>query len=82
MPSIISLSESKDPLKALQKLDRYIIDPLLYALRVHRSFLVEATGNLKVPSMPPGTLQFVLANSSPEREAEFAAQIEYVACSL
>ncbi|CZR63941.1 uncharacterized protein PAC_13838 [Phialocephala subalpina] len=51
-------------------------DLLSYILTSHRSFLTAATGRLKIPSMPPGTLQFVLANSSPEREAAFAAEVD------
>jgi hypothetical protein len=39
----------------------------------YRGFLVSATGQLRVPNLPAGTHQFVLANATPELETAFAA---------
>ena len=39
----------------------------------YRGFLVSATGQLRVPNLPAGTHQFVLANATPELEKAFAA---------
>lgn len=36
-----------------------------------RGFLATATGKLRIPSLPPGTLQFVLANGAPLKEMGF-----------
>ncbi|KAJ8115811.1 hypothetical protein OPT61_g2632 [Boeremia exigua] len=46
-----------------------------WAVVHHRGFLATATGLLKIPNLPPGTHQFVLANASPKRENAFAQKI-------
>ncbi|KAJ4398793.1 GID complex subunit containing RING finger motif [Didymella pomorum] len=42
-----------------------------WAVVHHRGFLATATGLLKIPNLPPGTHQFVLANASPKLENVF-----------
>lgn len=46
-----------------------------WAVVHHRGFLATATGLLKIPNLPPGTHQFVLANVSPKLENAFAQKI-------
>lgn len=47
-----------------------------WAVVQHRGFLATATGLLKIPNLPPGTHQFVLANASPKLETTFARKIQ------
>ncbi|KAF1926835.1 uncharacterized protein M421DRAFT_422441 [Didymella exigua CBS 183.55] len=48
-----------------------------WAVVQHRGFLATATGLLKIPNLPPGTHQFVLANASPKLEHAFAHRIKH-----
>jgi len=47
---------------------------LIWIMTAFRGYLVSATGSLKIPSLP-GTTQFFLANTNPEKEREFADRI-------
>ncbi|KAF9701114.1 hypothetical protein EKO04_000157 [Ascochyta lentis] len=47
-----------------------------WAVIHHRGFLATATGLLKIPNLPPGTHQFVLANASPKLEKTFVSKIQ------
>lgn len=47
---------------------------LTWAICSFRGFLSTATGNLRIPSLPPGTLQFILANAAPTKEIAFAGE--------
>ncbi|PVI08613.1 hypothetical protein DM02DRAFT_621448 [Periconia macrospinosa] len=47
---------------------------LIWAFGRFSGFIASAQGFLKVPSMPTGTHQFVLASGSPKQEAAFAAR--------
>lgn len=47
-----------------------------WAVVHHRGFLATATGLLKIPNLPPGTHQFVLANASPKLEGTFVQKIK------
>jgi hypothetical protein len=47
-----------------------------WAVVHHRGFLATATGLLKIPNLPPGTHQFVLANASPKLENAFVQRID------
>jgi len=53
-------------------LDRSTADLLSWTCCSYRGFLVSASGALRVPNLPIGTHQFVLANASPELEMSFA----------
>ncbi|KAE8441271.1 hypothetical protein EG329_005572 [Mollisiaceae sp. DMI_Dod_QoI] len=78
LPSITSLAQDPDKLgQKLTSVGQPTLTLLTYLLTSHRSFLVSVSGHdaLRVPSMPPGTLQFVLANTSPEQETTFAAAL-------
>ncbi|KZM24583.1 GID complex subunit containing RING finger motif [Ascochyta rabiei] len=46
-----------------------------WAVLHHRGFLATATGLVKIPNLPPGTHQFVLANASPMLEKAFVSKI-------
>lgn len=48
---------------------------LTWAICSFRGFLSTATGNLRIPSLPPGTLQFILANAAPTKESTFASEL-------
>ncbi|KAF3041588.1 hypothetical protein E8E12_009004 [Didymella heteroderae] len=48
-----------------------------WAVVHHRGFLATAIGLLKIPNLPPGTHQFVLANASPKRKCVCAKNWEY-----
>jgi len=54
-------------------LDDSAANLLSWACCSYRGFLVSATGQLRVPNLPAGTHQFVLANATPELETAFAA---------
>lgn len=54
-------------------LDCSTADLLSWMCCSYRGFLVSASGALRVPNLPNGTHQFVLANASPELETSFAA---------
>ena len=41
----------------------------------HRGYIASATGLCKIPTMPMGTHQFVLANASPRIEHEFVSRL-------
>jgi hypothetical protein len=46
-----------------------------WAVVHHRGFLTTATGLLKIPNLPPGTHQFVLANARPKLENTFVSKL-------
>lgn len=48
-----------------------------WAVVQHRGFVATATGLLKIPNLPPGTHQFVLANASPKLESTFTQKIQW-----
>lgn len=48
---------------------------IVWALTHFRGFLTTASGVCKIPGMPAGTHQFVLANASPILESNFAAKV-------
>jgi hypothetical protein len=46
-----------------------------WAVLHHRGYFATATGLCKVPTMPAGTHQFILANASPRLEDDFVSQL-------
>jgi hypothetical protein len=48
---------------------------LLWVCTAYRGFLSSAKGQLRIPSLPQGTHQFILANSNPEHETAFAEHL-------
>jgi hypothetical protein len=46
-----------------------------WAVVHHRGFLATATGLLKIPNLPPGTHQFVLANAGSKLESAFVSKV-------
>ena len=77
MPSMTALSSTwKNLDSTINKLGPGAVQLLTWALSTYRGYLASATGILKVPGMPPGTNQFILANASPEQESDFQAHID------
>jgi hypothetical protein len=76
LPSMISLQKSPYLESTINALGGQAEELLSWVCSSYRGFLASATGALKIPSMPPGTQQFILANSSPEKEFDFLAHIE------
>jgi hypothetical protein len=50
---------------------------LSWACVQHRGYIASATGLLKVPNMPTGTHQFVLASARPHLEHRFASRLTH-----
>jgi hypothetical protein len=50
---------------------------LVWVCTSYRGFLSSAQGSVRIPSFPPGTHQFLLANHSPEDEGAFSRHITY-----
>jgi hypothetical protein len=48
---------------------------LVWVCTAYRGFLASAQGPVRIPSLPAGTHQFLLANHSPEHEAAFSRHI-------
>jgi len=76
LPSKISIAKDSNLLSSLVLRETLAINLVIYTPTMHHSFITSAEGSLKVPSMPPGTLKFVVANSLPERKAAFQAEID------
>lgn len=76
LPSMISLQKSRHLKSKIKALGTQAEKLLTWVCSAHRGFLASATGMLKIPSLPPGTQQFVLANASPEKESDFLAHID------
>ncbi|KAF1961469.1 hypothetical protein CC80DRAFT_403021 [Byssothecium circinans] len=48
---------------------------IVWALTHFRGFLTTATGILKIPSLPTGTHQFILASASPDLEMKYSSSL-------
>jgi hypothetical protein len=76
LPSMKSLSKNRHPGTRVHSLGDQVVQLLIWICTSYRGFLTSATGSLKIPSMPPDTHQFLLANVSPEQESDFISHIE------
>jgi hypothetical protein len=75
LPSMVSLQNCKHFDSTITALGPQAVQLLTWVCTSYKGFLTSATGSLKIPSMPPGTHQFVLANASPEKESSFLTHI-------
>jgi hypothetical protein len=75
MPAIATLSKANDLTRALKLLGLPTEKLLSWVCLSYRGFLTSATGTLRVPGMPAGTHQFLLANAAPEIETAHAGQL-------
>lgn len=69
-----SLSQGSDISLTLRKCHKDAEALVVWALTHFRGFIATADNSLRVPSMPPGTHQFVLASGSPTQEASWATR--------
>jgi Poly(ADP-ribose) polymerase catalytic domain len=73
LPSVAQMQSVHDPASSLSSLGTFptSMDTFLtWILTSYRGFLISATGQFRIPSMP-GVHQFVLANAAPEQESAF-----------
>lgn len=75
LPSMVSLQKARYLQSTINALGGQAEELLTWVCTSYRGFLATATGALKIPSMPPGTHQFVLANANPEKESAFLAHV-------
>ncbi|KAF3050686.1 hypothetical protein E8E11_010341 [Didymella keratinophila] len=76
--SLPTMSVMRDAVNLSSVLASYHADAeklISWAVVHHRGFLATATGLLKIPNLPPGTHQFVLANVSPKLENAFVQRV-------
>ena len=72
LPSMEKLAKSKYFSVTIRNLPAGKADRFLtWVCCSFKGFLATASGKLRIPSLPPGTLQFVLANASPIKELGF-----------
>jgi hypothetical protein len=75
LPSLANMSKVKD-LSVLLRASHPDAEKLLvWACTQYRGFIASATGLCKVPGLPAGTHQFVLANANPDLESRFASKL-------
>ena len=75
MPPISKLSSVNDLTVAVKRLGAPTEKLLSWICLSYRGFLASATGAWRVPGMPAGTHQFLLANAAPEMETAHTGQI-------
>lgn len=75
MPAVATLSNANDLTVAIKRLGSPTEKLLSWVCLNYRGFLASATGALRVPGMPAGTHQFVLANAAPEIETAHTGQM-------
>ncbi|KAF2688582.1 hypothetical protein K458DRAFT_414308 [Lentithecium fluviatile CBS 122367] len=75
LPALNFLQSIPDLSKSLHSCHRDAEKLLIWALTHFRGFITTANGICKIPGLPVGTHQFILANASPTLEASFAAKL-------
>jgi hypothetical protein len=75
LPSLAYLQGVTDLSVSLRTYHKDAEQLLIWALTHFRGFVTTATNRCKIPGMPPGTHQFLLANASPSLEAEFTTRL-------
>jgi hypothetical protein len=76
LPPVSALALAPDLNKALKRYHKdAAVELLTWACNHYRGFITTASGICRIPGMPSGTHQFVLANASPELELSFAKQL-------
>lgn len=71
LPSLATMGDAVNLSPVLSTYHKDAERLISWACAHFRGFLVTATGLCKVPNLPPGTHQFVLANASPALESAF-----------
>lgn len=75
LPSMSVMRDAVDLSSVLKSYCPQAETLISWAVVHHRGFLATATGLLKIPNLPPGTHQFVLANASPSLESASVSKI-------
>jgi Poly(ADP-ribose) polymerase catalytic domain len=75
LPSMSSLQNSNGMAEVIQGYNPQVEQLLIWVCTAYRGFFSSAQGNLRIPSLPAGTHQFLLANHSPEHEAAFSKHL-------
>jgi hypothetical protein len=75
LPTMQYLQRSDDLATAVRARGPQAEELLLWVCTAYRSFLSSARGPLRIPSLPQGTHQFLLANSTPEHETAFTTHL-------
>ena len=75
VPALATLTNVADLGMAVRKLGVQTEKLLSWTCLNYRGFLTSARGKMRIPGMPAGTHQFLVANAAPELEAAFAAKI-------
>jgi hypothetical protein len=81
MDALPSMSIMRDAVNLSAVLSRYHSSAeklISWACVHHRGFIATATGVCKIPNLPWGTHQFVLANASPRLESDFMSRLPRV----
>lgn len=71
LPRIVELQKSRNLDASLKSHGARSVLLFSYLFTQYRGYLIDATGDLRIPSMP-GIHQFVLASAAPELEAAFS----------
>jgi hypothetical protein len=75
LPSLTVISHAVNMSTVLKSYHKDAEKLISWACVHHRGYLATATGLCKIPTMPTGTHQFVLANASPKLETEFVSKV-------
>jgi hypothetical protein len=75
LPSLIVVSHAVNISVVLRSYHKDAEKLISWACVQHRGYLATATGLSKIPSLPVGTHQFVLANASPTLERNFLTKL-------
>jgi hypothetical protein len=75
LPSLTLISHAVNVSAVLQSYHRDAEKLISWACVHHRGYVATATGLCKVPTMPAGTHQFVLASASPRLESGFVSKL-------
>jgi hypothetical protein len=79
IPSMASFAAIENVQEYVSALGPEIEKLLIWVCTGYRGCLTSAPELMKVPGMPPGTHQFVLANATPEHESTFASHVSQIA---
>jgi hypothetical protein len=75
IPPISKLTNVADLAVAVRKLGADSEKLLSWTTLNYRGFIASATGKMRIPGMPVGTHQFIVANAAPDLETAFKNQI-------
>ncbi|KAE9370616.1 hypothetical protein N431DRAFT_38267 [Stipitochalara longipes BDJ] len=75
LPSMSSLQNSDGMAEAIRALNPQVEQLLKWVCTACRGFISSAQGPLRIPSLPAGSHQFLLASHNPEHEAAFSRHL-------